>query len=165
MMASDSPDVSHRAVAVASNAIGDFARAREHAILALRSYDPERDRDSAAEFVHHIGVAALLHRAIADWHLGRADESAAAAETAIELARRIGHANSLAYALFFDAYLQLLARQGDAAIALAAELVAFADGRFMEYWAATGRCALGAASVISGSYEAGHSRLRDIAAM
>jgi predicted ATPase len=31
----------------------------------------------------------------------------------------------------------------------------------MEYWAGTGRCALGAASVINRQWDAGHDRLRD----
>lgn len=153
--------VAHRAIAVAANALGDFERAREHGGRALAAYQPERDRDSAAEFAHHIGVAALTHRALADWHLGHREDALTGAADALAVARRLEHANTLAYALYFNAYLQLLGRRGDAAMAYAAELVPFADERFMEYWAGTGRCALGAAAVIGGDWARGQAHLRD----
>ncbi len=153
--------VAHWCVAIAANFRGDFARAHTHALQAVALHDPQRDAGSAAEYAQDIGVGALAHKALAEWHLGHHADSQASIGSAVVAARATGHANTIAYALLFAAYLRLLARQAAEASRLAEELVHVADERCMGYWAAAGRCVLGAAAVIRGDFARGRDQLQE----
>ena len=94
--------IAHRTVAASCNSIGDFPKARRHAELALAFLQIQTVMSRLAwRFAHDIGVAAMCHLAIAQFHCGYIDQSARMSARALATARRLRHANTLGYALFY----------------------------------------------------------------
>jgi predicted ATPase len=147
--------VGHRSLAVAFNAMGQFGEALQHACLAASCYDRELHQRSAIQYGHDIGVAALIHKAVAEWFSGDAERSAATACAALDLAHVIGHANTLGYAESWVTFLRLSARDMEAVRQGADRLLKLSNEHGMAFWAALGRCMLGGALVGLGKPEEG----------
>jgi class 3 adenylate cyclase/predicted ATPase len=147
--------VAHRSAAVAQNVLGEFSAARRNTSVAWECYDPRAYAKSALDYGHDIGVAALLHMALADWFLGFPERAWRSARQGEALAEELGHANTRGYAQFWLCWLHLLARDGPALAARAEALVGFADEQVMAFWAAVGRALLGAGKTLAGAPENG----------
>jgi class 3 adenylate cyclase len=104
--------IGHRMVAASCNALGDFVAAARHGEAAVQHYDPERHGPLAWRYIHDLGVAAMCHCAIAQWHIGHLHRATGMIADAIALAARLNHRNTMGYALFYAALAAF--RSGDA---------------------------------------------------
>jgi class 3 adenylate cyclase len=146
--------VSHRALAVSYNPMARFCEARDHATAAVSYFDPVVHRDLGNQYGHDIGVAALIHLMTAEAFLGMRQQAEAAMERAFQLAERLSHPNTLAYAHGWSAFRLLVERDMPRAAAMAAKMVTQADKYGLPFWLALGRCLHGAALVGSDPYHA-----------
>jgi len=104
--------VANRVVGVNYNTLGQFERAHEATLEAVRlveSIPGSGDARRPGE-VHNQEVGALIHAAVAHWHIGRWRESARLESKAVRLAESSGHWNTMAYCMFFRQYLAALRR-------------------------------------------------------
>lgn len=147
--------VARRALSVAYNAMGEFVAAREQASKAALLYDEAAHRRSAIAYGHDIGVAALMHRAVANLFLGDFGAARATAREAASLARALGHANTIGYAEMWSSFMRLSARQMAAAQRSTERLLRIGEEGGMPQWAAFGRCLRGGVEAIAGSDLAG----------
>jgi predicted ATPase len=70
------------------------------------------------------------------WFLGRADEAVRRCDEAVALARKLGHANTLALALDFAAALYYLRREPGPALRYADEAIAYCEEQQLPFWLA-----------------------------
>ena len=85
------------------------------------------DRDTQAEHAvlyggHDAAVCGHGHGAIALWNLGRPDQALASARRGIALATDLGHAPSLAHALWLAGFVHQMRRDAPAALETAERL-------------------------------------------
>ena len=71
---------------------GDFIGARTNLAEALRTYDPERDRDAKFRFGPDSGAGAAGYLALASWALGDVERARALSDEALARADETGHA-------------------------------------------------------------------------
>ena len=105
--------------------IGEFRPAQEHFARGIALYDPAQDRRRA---IHDAGVSCRCFAAWVLWLLGYPDQSLQGSEESLALARKLDHPMSLAFALFFAAFIRQHRRDvpgtrayAEAAIALSQE--------------------------------------------
>ena len=115
--------IGHRMLAVSYNTLGKFGEAKHHAEQALCTYDPALPSVLAWRYGHDLGVAAMCHRAIALWHLGFPDQSAATEQQALTLAAKLNHHNTTGYALFYAGVLSAFRHREMVALASFVERV------------------------------------------
>jgi tetratricopeptide (TPR) repeat protein len=84
---------------------GEFDLSRRQLQTALAGWDPRYAREHIALFAQDPGVVCGTRLGYALWFLGRADRARHEVDEAIALARRIEHPISLAYVLYFAAWL------------------------------------------------------------
>jgi len=90
-------------------------------------YNIDRHRSLASLYGgHDPGVCALQTGALSEWLLGYPDKALASINGAVDLAERLGHPFSLAFALLYQAVLYLFRREPDVALRHAHEAEAFA---------------------------------------
>jgi predicted ATPase len=125
--------VAHLSLGAASFYLGEPTVAREHWDKGIALYDPERHRSLAFVYATDPGAAGLSHAAVALWLVGYPDQALKRSDEALALARKVAHPFSLAFALFFAAWLRELRREwpmagehAEAMVALSAEQ-GFAD--------------------------------------
>jgi class 3 adenylate cyclase/tetratricopeptide (TPR) repeat protein len=128
--------IGHWLAAVYENIGGRFPMAQAHAERALAAYDAERFKSRAWSFPHDLGVSTRMHLSIALWHRGCPDQSAALEREATALAARLGHQNTVGYALFFATLSAFRRRDLDALGALAIKLEAHGGEHGMPHWTA-----------------------------
>ena len=92
--------VGHRTLALSLIYSGDYRAALAHFETAASLYRPDEHRDSAFHYGQDIGVSAFVQLSWALWHRGYPDQSARAADRALALSRQLGHAHTLAHALW-----------------------------------------------------------------
>jgi tetratricopeptide (TPR) repeat protein len=97
-----------RAIGMARLATGQYQASRKHLEQSICSYIEERDRTSYLRFGVDTGVASKCFLAIALWPLGDVTAALSASENTIELARRINHVPTFAYAHGVLAFLHLM---------------------------------------------------------
>ncbi|HEX3412943.1 MAG TPA: hypothetical protein VHT00_14590, partial [Stellaceae bacterium] len=92
--------VGHRILGLSLTVSGDYPAALPHLETAVSLHRPDEHRDSAFGYGQDIGVSAFVHLSWALWHRGYLDQSARAADRALAYSRELGHAHTLAHALF-----------------------------------------------------------------
>jgi predicted ATPase len=90
--------VARRCVGIARLSQGDFIGAEANLAEALRTYDPERDRDTKFRFGWDSGVAAAGYLAHASWALGDVERARTLSEDALARADESGDAPTRAIA-------------------------------------------------------------------
>ena len=136
----------HRKDASATQANGgDYRAALAHVETAASLYRPDEHRDSAFRYGQDIGVSAFVHLSLALWHCGYPDQSACGADRALTYSRQLGHAHTLAHALYHAGVPAVLARdvatvyaRSNGCVALASEhgfALLGAGGRILQGWA------------------------------
>jgi class 3 adenylate cyclase/predicted ATPase len=113
---------------------GDIGAGLAHLERAIALYDPAEHRPLATRFGQDVGVAILAWKSIALWLLGYPKDALANAEHALKIAREIGHAATLMYALTFATWTDIQCGNWAAAEAQAERDVALADEKGIVLW-------------------------------
>jgi predicted ATPase len=140
---------------------GDHRAALAHFETAASLYRPDEHRDSAFHYGQDIGVSAFVQLSWALWHRGYPDQSARAADRALALSRQLGHAHTLAHALWHADVAAVSARDVATVYAHSNDCVALASEHGFALWTAFGRILQGWAVAQKGEATTGIARIRD----
>ena len=151
----------HRAMGATLFFAGYLAEARRHLQAGLRLYDERVHLDHAYLFGQDPGVSCLAYDAVVRWHLGQPDAAARTAADAIELADRIAHPFSMAFALDMAAAVHQFRREPDRTLELASRAVALSTEQGFPLWSAFGGLLRGWALVCRRKGEAEMTELQD----
>ena len=139
---------------------GEFADAQDCMERAVANYDDrERTRHWSNYTGHNAGVTHRSNLAVALWHLGYPDQALKINQEMRELARKIGHPFSLAYALHHTAWLYHCCRLGSDVQLAAEEEITIAAAQGFALWHATGTFFKGAGMFLQGEHEQGLASL------
>src|SRR5262249_13169907 len=126
----------HHTLGNTLNYLGELATAQAHLEQGIALYDRQQHRTHALLYGQDPGVACRSSAAAALWLLGYPDQALQRSHEALTLAQEAAHPFSLAYALWFAAWLHqhrrewpLVQARADAVITLAAEQ------EFAHWWA------------------------------
>ncbi|MBI2363428.1 MAG: hypothetical protein HYV01_00260 [Deltaproteobacteria bacterium] len=85
--------------------LGEFSAALTHSKRGIELYDPEQHRQHAFLYGgHDPGVCSLRHAAMMLCLLGYPDQALQRSDEALALAQKLSHPNSLAFALYYSAW-------------------------------------------------------------
>jgi predicted ATPase len=153
--------VGHRALGFSLIFIGDYRAALAHLETAASLYRHDEHRNSAFHYGQDIGVSAFVMLSWALWHRGCPDRSARAADRALALSRQLGHAHTLAHALYLAGMAAVFVRDVATVYAYGNDCVALASEHGFALWAAFGRVLQGWAEAQRGEATTGIARIRD----
>lgn len=108
-------------------------------LLASAEADTERRQTDTIPYCQDSQVAALANAGCILFLLGRPDQALTSAQQALELARRLAHPFSQAYATHFLAVVHQLRGETEAVYRLAEIGIALGDTYGFTFWSATGR--------------------------
>src|SRR5262249_3157241 len=118
----------HFALGNSSFYLGELVTARKHLEQAIELYDPDQHRSHTFVYGQDPGVISLSWASIPLWHLGYPDQALRRNDEALALARVVAHPFSLAFPLFFAAWVRDLRKEwslakerAEATIALSTE--------------------------------------------
>jgi tetratricopeptide (TPR) repeat protein len=94
---------------------GDVIEAQAHLAEALRTHDPERDRDAKFRFGQDTGASASTYLAFTDWLLGDVGDTRARMEQGIARAIETNHVTTRANAYMWTATFEIVRGEFDAA--------------------------------------------------
>ncbi len=151
----------HRASAIISLHMGEFAQALQHCQAGWALYDPARHRAHIVQYWLDPGVGCLCYGAWALLHLGRADQALQQLHQAIDLAGSGGHAFSQAYALFFCAVVHHTRGEPGPTRERALAFLALAQTHGFQVLAAWATLFLGWAQLEEGQTEQGCQMIRE----
>ena len=141
---------------------GRFPAAASHIASGMALYDEGRhDQHRFIYLGHDPAVCGLAIGAPVHWLLGRFEEALDLERRALELARRLRHAPSLAHALWFVGEAQVARRDVVASKATAEELLALCEEHRLPQPRATALMFLGWALARSGNIAAGTKRVEE----
>jgi class 3 adenylate cyclase/tetratricopeptide (TPR) repeat protein len=150
-----------RSAAMTLNVLGEFKRAKCHAMKAVASYDPVAHRDSAHQYGHDVGVAAHWHLALSYWYLGWPDRAAEEVAAANHIAVELDHSQTLAYDALWLSFFCLLSGQFEAARDAAIRQRETAEARSLSFLLGTAPMWLGAAEAVVGDPETALEQLQE----
>ncbi|HZZ26023.1 MAG TPA: hypothetical protein VFE60_27270, partial [Roseiarcus sp.] len=104
--------VARRVLGFVSLLLGDLRPARNVLERALRDYVGERDRETLFRFGNDTQVSATNFLALTEWHLGEFERARQLINESTRRANELGHAASIASALFFKTVIE--SRRDDA---------------------------------------------------
>jgi predicted ATPase len=130
--------VAHRNVGAARLHQGDFIDAEANFAAALRTYDPERDRDTKFRFGVDTGAGAAGFLALAIWPLGDVERARALSEEALARADDIGHAPTRAFVYYQTSLYQTLRSDPEAVRRIGTIVVDLSREHGMGQWLALG---------------------------
>ena len=130
--------IGHRLMGATLVIMGDFAEGRAYLDRAFALYDPIEHRALATRFGTDIGVTILGFRSWVLWYLGYPEAALADADRTIKVAREIGQAATLMYALGTEIWPHIVCGNYAAASLLLDELMALADEKAARLWRAWG---------------------------
>jgi predicted ATPase len=143
--------------------LGRFVEANRELDLGIADDDAIATWDDPAHlllYTERAGVVCRLYSAWALWFLGFPDHALEKVETGLALGRRLGHANSLAFAQIFAALLHLFRREFDRARERAEAAIEFAIEHRLPQWLAEATICRGFALVGLGQQAEGIGQLR-----
>jgi class 3 adenylate cyclase/predicted ATPase len=139
--------------------MGQPGAAREHLETAVAVYRPERHHENAYQTTQDVGVTSRSVAALDLWLLGETALALQRSREALDLADRLGHPFSKAYALGCAAWLNLWLRDLPAAARYAQEAVALSREQGFGWWLVWGTILGGRAEATAGEAD---SRVRQI---
>ena len=95
----------HYALGVTCFWMGEFDPARKHLEQGIEQYDPQRHHSHIMLFGQDEGVVCLCRAALVLWYLGYPDQAVTRVTEALTLAQQLSHPASLAYVLYWLAFL------------------------------------------------------------
>jgi predicted ATPase len=141
----------HVAFGNALTLMGDFVDGKEHFDRALAIYDPAEHRSLTTRSGRDVGVTLLSVRSGCLWHLGYPAASRKEGERAVSEARKIGHATTLMYALWWASWFHMRYGAYAETQSLLDELAALADEKDASlFWKATETAFRGALFALTG---------------
>jgi predicted ATPase len=140
---------------------GDLVRAEANLAEALRTYDPERDRDAKFRFAVDPGAGATGFLALASWAVGDVERARALSEEALARADETGHAPTRAFVYHRIAIHQMLRGDPEAARRTATIPVDLGREQGMTLYLALGGVELNWARGRLGDRESGVAGLRE----
>ena len=143
----------YRGLASVNNVFGDFRSARRYAARTWILYDRAKHGPLARRYVRDIGVSALCHRSIAEWHLGDSHQSALHLNDSLALAESTNHPNTVGYAHCWAAVLSFIARDYGALTSYATSLKNFGLEQSLPQYAAWGTCLVAAHLAADGQHD------------
>jgi predicted ATPase/class 3 adenylate cyclase len=138
----------------------DVSLGLSHLEKGIEYYVPDQHRSRRFRFGSDPGVACSITSALILWMLGSPDTAIQRANDAIELAKRIYHPFSIAYATFHTGLIYLWTRQAGLAEEYAQSLREIAEEYDFEIWRAIAACLHGAALVGLSRVEEGLDQIR-----
>jgi len=130
--------ISHRLMAISLLFTGEIVAAREHYDRALALYDPIEHSALASRFGHDSGVAIFSYRPFALWLLGYPEAALRDTEKALRIARDLGQAATLMYALAHVGVPSILCGCYQAAATQTREVLALSEEKSAPHWRAFG---------------------------
>jgi predicted ATPase len=127
---------------------------------AIAHYDPERYSTSRYQLGNNSGVIGLNVSALFLWMVGFPERALERANKAVDLARRLNHPYSLAYALFHTGLLHHWRREEEMAQECSRAVLDIAREHEFQVWEAVATCLHGAALARSGQAEQGLAQIR-----
>jgi hypothetical protein len=103
--------VARRVLGFVSLLLGDLHASRKALKRALRDHVRKRDREALFRFGNDTQVSATNFLSLTEWHLGEVERARELSDEANRRAAELGHAASMASALFFRTALE--SRRGD----------------------------------------------------
>ena len=131
--------IAHRIMGISLATTGDIEKGRAHFDRALALYDPAEHRALATRFSVDAAASILSYRSWTIWVLGYPEAALADADNALKIARNIGQAATLMYALVLTSYSLIYCGNYAAASMQSDELVKLADEKGSPFWLAFGR--------------------------
>jgi predicted ATPase/class 3 adenylate cyclase len=129
--------LAHRMCGATDEAGGELLTAREHLEQAVALYNPERHGSTAFVFGQDLGVAALAHLTWVLWLLGYPDQASRRQAEGLALAHRVGHKNTLGFALMYSALVDTFGRDARSAAEHATALLELSREHKLDLWAAS----------------------------
>lgn len=133
----------------------DIDEARAYLERGIALYDSEQHGGHALVYGQDPGMACRTYLASVLWWLGYPDRALAISEEGIALARKLGHAHSLAFALYISARFRHQRGDLDASLALAEEAVALSAKHGFPIWQTLGSLLHGRVLVDLGDHPTG----------
>lgn len=141
---------------------GFFSRALTHFEEVIEQYELLPNELSAPPHgIVHPAVASFSYAAWSLWVLGFATQAIQQIQRALELARRLGHPFSLAFALLYKCGVHQLRGEVIATQECTETLIDLADKQSFPFWSALGRMMRGWALTSQSQYEVGIPELRE----
>jgi class 3 adenylate cyclase/predicted ATPase len=119
--------IGHRLMGTTLTATGDIVQGRVHLDQTIALYVPAKHRALATRFGQDAGVTGLAFRSLNLWFLGYPEAALADADHALKVAREIGQAATLMFALAITNFTRIFCRTCTAANDRIDELIALAD--------------------------------------
>jgi predicted ATPase len=143
--------IANRIMGISLATTGDIAAGREHFDRAFALYDPGEHRALATRFSVDAAMSILSYRSWTVWVLGYPEAALADADNAIKIARDIGQAGTLMYALVLTAYTRIHCGDYATASMQTNELAELADEKRSPFWLAFERMNRGCLLALTGN--------------
>jgi class 3 adenylate cyclase/predicted ATPase len=151
----------HHAAWVTTLWLGDPAATHEHVSKGLALYDREKHGRHAVIYGGHDPAACGCgHDAIALWIMGYPDRAVASLHRGIAFANDLGHAPSVAHALWLASFVHMMRRDAPAALETAERLVTLGSEHELAVYRVAGRVLRGWARALLGAPEEGLAEMR-----
>ena len=138
--------------------LGEAQAGLDHLDRAIALFDPQRHGAARFRFGPNPGVVATAVSALLLWVFGYPERAARRGESALELAARLQHPYSLAYATFHVSLLSVWSRRLDVARDRALEVLRIAEQHDYRIWRAVGLVLDGLTTAALGDPDAGLAR-------
>ncbi|MFQ5799518.1 MAG: AAA family ATPase, partial [Bacteroidota bacterium] len=140
---------------------GRFQLARKYLEKAIALYDSKHHHTHITVYVQDPAVVCCIRLALVLWHLGYPFQSQSMGLEALELAEKLAHPFSRAYALHWFAWLQNLRGDREATLKHAAISIAFSEQYDFPYFATQSGILYGWALLQTGDIEDGIQKMRE----
>jgi len=132
----------------------------EHLEKAISFIDPGRHRSSRFRLGNYPGVSCYTTLALILWGLGYPDRALQRAHEAVDLAKKVNHPYSLAFALFHIGFLHFWRREVELSLEYAQAVLDIAERHEFQIWKSVGTCLQGAGLASIGRAEEGLSQIQ-----
>src|SRR5262249_27564947 len=149
----------HQTLGLSLLYLGDLAAARKHFEQGIALYDPQQHSALAFLYGHDHGVVCFSYAAWVLWLLGYPDQALKRSQEALNLAQKLSHPFSLAFALNFASLLHLYQGEGRVAQERGEALVKLSLDQGFAFYSAHGTILRGGALVEQGQEEVGIAQM------
>jgi hypothetical protein len=139
---------------------GDFNLGLEHLEKAISYINPDRPHSSRFRLGNYPGVGSYTASALLLWGFGFPDRALQRANEAVNLAKKVNHPYSLAYALFHIGFLHFWRREVQEGLNCAQAVLDVAEKHGFQIWHAVGTCLHGAGIAGLGRAEEGLAQIQ-----